>query len=37
MGELARYAVPEGLVLPVDVGVRAYRQWIHDSVPVEGR
>jgi periplasmic divalent cation tolerance protein len=35
--ELHSYSVPEVLALAVDVGAPAYLQWVHDSVPVEGR
>ena len=31
------YSVPEVLALTVDAGAPAYLQWVHDSVPVEGR
>jgi periplasmic divalent cation tolerance protein len=35
--ELHPYSVPEVLALAVDAGAPAYLQWVHDSVPVEGR
>ena len=35
--ELHPYSVPEVLALAVDRGAPAYLQWLHDSVPVEGR
>lgn len=35
--ELHPYSVPEVLALPVETGARAYLQWVHESVAVEGR
>jgi periplasmic divalent cation tolerance protein len=35
--ELHPYSVPEVLAIAVDAGAPAYLQWVHESVPVEGR
>ena len=35
--QLHPYSVAEVLALAVDAGAPAYLQWVHDSVPVEGR